>query len=139
MGSQQLWNMFFDYALFTSAFSWVLFFGWPQLKAMWTKWQARRASGWKISVNDQYPDQLNVLMRSYKEVPIWWFIALFLCSFVPSVVILAKGYFFIPLWTYFIAILTGAVVVVPLGWLYALSNFQLVSNPLMLTSLLTKF
>ena len=128
MGTQQLWNMFFDYASFTSAFSWVIFFGWPQLKAMWTKWQARRMSGWKISVNDQYPDQLNVLMRAYKEVPIWWFIALFLCSFVPSVIILAKGYFFIPLWTYFIAILTGAVVVVPLGWLYALSNFQLVSS-----------
>jgi len=131
MGSQQLWNMFFDYASFTSAFSWVIFFGWPQLKAMWKKWQTRRLSGWKISVNEQYTDQLNVLMRSYKEVPISWFIVLFLCSFVPSVIILARGYFFIPLWTYFIAILTGAIVVVPLGWLYALSNFQLVSSSIL--------
>jgi hypothetical protein len=39
---------------------------------------------------------------------------------------LAAGQLFIPLWTYFIALATGAIVVIPLGWLYALSNFQLV-------------
>jgi hypothetical protein len=41
-------------------------------------------------------DRLNVLMRSYKEVPLWWYLALFVVSFVTIIVILAKGYFFIP-------------------------------------------
>jgi hypothetical protein len=39
--------------------------------------------------------------------------------------ILGTGNLFIPLWTYFVAVATGVVVVIPLGWLYALSNFQL--------------
>jgi OPT family oligopeptide transporter len=126
MGAQQLWGMFFDYASFTSALFWMLLFGWPQLKSTWTKFWERNRTG--SAVNEQYTDQLNVLMRSYKEVPIWWFIALFMCAFVPTIVILAKGYLYIPLWTYFIALATGAIVVAPLGWLYALSNFQLVSH-----------
>ena len=78
------------------------------------------------SANEQYDDQLNILMRSYKEVPFWWFVVLFMCSFIPVIVMLAAGQLFIPLWTYFIALATGAIVVIPLGWLYALSNFQLV-------------
>jgi hypothetical protein len=47
-------------------------------------------------------------------------------SFVSLITVILTG-FFIPVWTYFVAIATGAIVVVPLGWLYALSNFQLVS------------
>jgi len=65
------------------------------------------------------------LMRSYEEVPLWWFIALFLCSFTIIITILASGHLYIPIWTYFVALATGAVVVIPLGWLYAVSNFQL--------------
>ncbi|PHH86066.1 hypothetical protein CDD83_10794 [Cordyceps sp. RAO-2017] len=74
---------------------------------------------------DQYPDQLNVLQRAYDDIPFWWFAALFLVSFVIMIAITASGLLFIPVWTYFVAIATGALVVVPLGWLYALSNFQL--------------
>ena len=124
MGAQKLWGIFFDYASFTSALSWMALFGWPQLKSTWAKLLERRKTG--SAINDQYPDQLNVLMRSYKEVPIWWFIALFLCAFIPSIVIFSMDILYIPLWTYFIALATGAIVVAPLGWLYALSNFQLV-------------
>jgi hypothetical protein len=129
IGAQQLWGMFFDYASFTSALIWMGLFGWPQIKQVWFKFRERRQSGYKKSINEQFPDQLNVLMRSYKEVPLWWFVALFFCSFVPTIAILATGHLYIPLWTYFIALGTGALVVLPLGWLYALSNFQLVSLP----------
>jgi drug/metabolite transporter (DMT)-like permease len=126
VGAQQLWGMFFDYASFTSALFWMALFGWPQLKSVWIKFRERQRSGYTKSINEQYTDQLNVLMRSYKEVPLWWFLALFMCSFVPTIIILTKGHLYIPLWTYFIALGTGALVVAPLGWLYALSNFQLV-------------
>ena len=123
VGTQLLWGMFFDYASYTSALVWMLLFGYPQIKSIIGKYRERRRTG--ESVNNQYRDQLNVLMRSYKEVPVWWFYVLFFASFIIIITILAQGFLFIPIWTYFIALLTGVVVVVPLGWLYALSNFQL--------------
>lgn len=63
-------------------------------------------------MNEQYDDQLNVLMRSYEEVPLSWFILLFLISFIIIITIIGMGYLYIPLWTYFIALATGAVVVI---------------------------
>ena len=102
----------------------MLLFGWTQLRSSLTKFMERRRAG-SDKVTEQYPDQLNVLQRSYEEIPAWWFGALFAVSLVMLVAITAKGLIFMPVWTYFIAIFTGAVIVVPLGWLYALSNFQL--------------
>lgn len=127
VGAQLLWGTFFDYASYTSALCWMLLFGYPQLKSIIIKYMERRRNPHVESPTEQYDDQLNILMRSYKEVPFWWFIALFTCSFVPVIVMLAAGQLSIPVWTYFIALATGAIVVIPLGWLYALSNFQLVS------------
>jgi hypothetical protein len=77
------------------------------------------------TINYQYGDQLNILQRSYKEVPWWWSLILFLITFVVIMTILGTGNLFIPLLTYFVAVATGVVVVISLGWLYALSNCQL--------------
>ncbi|GJC91269.1 plant-like oligopeptide transporter [Colletotrichum higginsianum] len=118
-----LWTMFFDYAAYTSAIIWAGLFGWKSIKSSFLKMMERMKSGSQIS--SQYNDQLSILQRSYKEVPLWWFLALFAASFVSLVTITATGNMFIPVWTYFVAIATGAFLVVPLGWLYALSNFQL--------------
>ncbi|RAL58147.1 hypothetical protein DID88_002351 [Monilinia fructigena] len=90
-----------------------------QMKDTISKLNARRKN--KVegeTINHQYGDQLNILQRSYKEVPWWWSLILFLVTFVVMMVILGTGHLFIPLWTYFIAVLTGVVVVIPLGWLY---------------------
>ena len=129
VGTQLLWGTFFDYASYTSAICWMLLFGYPQIKSTISKQMERLRSPHVESANEQYDDQLNLLMRSYKEVPLWWFITLFMCSFVPVIGMLAAGQLFIPIWTYFLALATGAIVVIPLGWLYALSNFQLVREP----------
>ena len=118
--------MFFDYASYSSAIVWVGLFGWRKIKASLDKFRARIGKNSAGSVSDQYDDQLNVLQRSYDEIPLWWFASLFAASFIIMIVILAKGLLFIPIWTYFVALATGAILVVPLGWLYALSNFQLV-------------
>ncbi|KJZ73441.1 hypothetical protein HIM_07235 [Hirsutella minnesotensis 3608] len=130
VGAQYLWNMFFDYAAYASALVWMGLFGFGQIKSSFSKFFERRRAvkdgglrGTKVT--EQYSDQLNVLQRAYDEIPFWWFATLFVVSFVILLVITAKGLLFIPVWTYFIAIATGAIVVVPLGWLYALSNFQL--------------
>jgi OPT family oligopeptide transporter len=75
------------------------------------------------TINHKYSDRLNILQRAYREVPAWWFISLFVAQFVIMIILLAMGYFYIPVWAYFIALLSGAAVVIPMGWLYAISNF----------------
>lgn len=124
VGTQVLWNMFFDYAAYTSAIVWMACFGWQQLRASFLKVK-ERMSNKKARISEQYGDQLSILQRSYEEVPAWWFGLLFAASLVALVTIIACGKLYIPVWTYFVAVGTGAVLVVPLGWLYALSNFQL--------------
>lgn len=46
-------------------------------------------------------------------------------AFVSIMTIVALDIMFIPWWTFLVALATGALIVVPLGWLYAISNFQL--------------
>jgi len=125
LGTQMLWGIFFDYASYTSAYAWMIFFGWSQISGTFKKLRARNNSKKGESINFQYDDQLNILQRSYKEVPMWWYYTLFACSFVPIIAMLGAGQLYIPIWTYFVAIATGAAIVTPLGWLYAISNFQL--------------
>jgi hypothetical protein len=91
---------------------WMALFGYPHVKSTIQKFKQRQWNGKGESVNDQYSDQLNILMRSYKEVPLWWFMALFMASFVIIITAIAKGHLCIPIWTYFIAMATGAVVVI---------------------------
>ncbi|KAK2772340.1 hypothetical protein FQN53_004636 [Emmonsiellopsis sp. PD_33] len=124
MGLQIRWATFFDYASYTSAFVWMFLFGWPQIKLAITKLRARAKTRGAQSINFQYSDRLNVLQRAYEEVPLWWYIALFLAAFISILVILARGLFFIPIWTYFVGLFMGAACIVPMGWLYAISNFQ---------------
>lgn len=115
VGAQLLWGTFFDYASYTSVLVWMGLFGYPHLKSTIIKFLERQRvtkEGKKLTVNEQYNDQLNVLMRSYEEVPLSWFILLFLVSFIIIVTIVGTGYLYIPLWTYFIALATGAIVVI---------------------------
>jgi hypothetical protein len=126
IGLQTRWNMFFDYASYTSAISWIAFFGFSKIRSTLSKLKARRRKSVKgETINHQYGDQLNILMRSYKEVPWWWPTGLFLVTFVVCMTIVGSGHLPIPIWSYFVAVATGAIVVIPLGWLYAVSNFQL--------------
>ena len=124
VGTHYLWTVFFDYASYVSAYSWIAFFGASSIRTAWRKFRARRERPGQ-GINHQYTDRLNVLMRSYPEVPLWWYAVLFAVSFVSIMTIVALDLLFIPWWTYFVALATGAVVVIPLGWLYAVSNFQL--------------
>lgn len=114
-----------DYASYTSAWAWVLTFGWSQIKITIAKLKARNNDKKGQSINYQYDDQLNILQRSYREVPLWWYLTLFGVSFATAMGILGAEQMYIPIWTYFVAVGTGAAIVTPLGWLYAVSNFQL--------------
>ncbi|KAI1778157.1 OPT superfamily oligopeptide transporter [Hypoxylon cercidicola] len=127
LGVHYLWSIFFDYASYFSAYSWIAFFGASQIREAYKKFRARRNNPGQ-GINHQcfyHTDRLNVLMRSYEEVPLWWYLVLFLASFVATMTIVGLDILYIPWWTYLVALGTGAAVVVPLGWLYAISNFQL--------------
>lgn len=125
MGTQVAWGTFASYAAYISAFTWIATFGYPNIRSAVDKILERRRKSKVASINHEYNDRLNIIMRSYKEVPLWWYGVLFLCAFISMIVILAKGYMYMPIWIYIIGLLFGATSVVPLGWLYAISNFQL--------------
>jgi hypothetical protein len=77
--------------------TWMGLFGYPNIRDTIQKLRTRAATKDKSGgISGLYTDRLNVLMRSYKEVPLWWYLALFAGSFITIIVILAKGYFFIP-------------------------------------------
>lgn len=112
LGAQRAWNMFSDYAAYISGIVWVVVFGWLRL---------RSSFGRKVTFNDR----LNKLHRAYREVPGWWYAALFLLSIFILAMIYRQGYLFMPWWAAVVALTVGSIIVTPLMWLYALSNFQL--------------
>ena len=124
LGTQQLWGMFFDYSSYISALTWMALFGYPKIKETVQKLRARAKDRGKDQINNFYDDRLNKIMRSYREVPLWWYIALFIASFVTIITILGCGYFFIPIWTFIVAIVTSGVMIIPFAWLYSFSSFQ---------------
>ena len=136
MGLQFAWATFFNYSKLPSAFVWLATFGGPAIMATFAKnmaarkarSDARKQSGVNgandPNIHHQYTDRLNVLQRSYKEVPGWWFVALFLAGFVVLLAIVGSGQLFIPWWTVIVGVATGFIVVIPLGYLYAISNYQ---------------
>ena len=123
LGAQRAWNMFFDYAAYVSGFMWVVAFGYKSLSGSLKRLVKSRKQ--KGSINLQYTDRLNKLQAAYEEVPLYWYAILFLCAFVTLLVIFATDSLFMPWWCLLVGVAFGAVIVTPLVWLYALSNFQL--------------
>ncbi|ODQ82907.1 hypothetical protein BABINDRAFT_159399 [Babjeviella inositovora NRRL Y-12698] len=125
MGAQKAWNTFFDYAAYVSGALWALIYARAQLMASVKRvWHGRHTEN-NVSASQEFTDRLNRLQGAYPDVPQSWYIFLFLGSFVTLTLIFASGGMFIPVWTYFVALVFGAVIVTPLAWLYAVSNFQL--------------
>ncbi|EMG47498.1 OPT4 Oligopeptide transporter 4 [Candida maltosa Xu316] len=123
LGAQRAYNIFFDYAAYVSGFCFVTLFGYKGIIEAGKKIiESRRKSH---SINLQYTDRLNKLQSAYADVPSYYYLILFLCSFITILVILIKG-FFAPWWTLFVATAFGVFVcILPLLILYATSGFQL--------------
>lgn len=114
LGPQRAWNMFADYAAYVSGIVWVVVFGWPRLRASFSRRGSR-----------VFNDRLNKLHRAYREVPSYWYAVLFVVSVLMLTAVYSSGYLLMPWWAVFVALGVGSVIVTPLMWLYALSNFQL--------------
>ncbi|ODV70485.1 OPT superfamily oligopeptide transporter [Hyphopichia burtonii NRRL Y-1933] len=128
MGAQRAWNMFFDYAAYISGITWVVLFGYKglyeSLKKVIKNVKYQRENK-DSNIHHLYNDRINKLQAAYKEVPFWWYVILFVTSFITLIIISATNAIALPWWTVIIAFLIGIVIVVPLSWLYAVSNFQL--------------
>lgn len=114
LGPQRAWNMFFDYAAYISGGVWVILFGWDKIKKSFVRTETAVKT-----------DRLNHLYLKYPKIPIVWYQWLFLVSFVTLLVIFLNGEMFMPWWACIVALVMGGLIVTPLAWLYALSNFQL--------------
>lgn len=113
LGAQRSWNMFFDYAGYISGVVWVVLFGYSKLCLGWSC--KRRV----------FNDRLNKLNHAYEDVPNSWYGVLFIVSLTALLFVYRTGFLFMPWWACLVGLLVGAIIVTPLIWLYATSNFQL--------------
>ncbi|OKL57459.1 hypothetical protein UA08_07227 [Talaromyces atroroseus] len=71
-------------------------------KDMWTAWKQARSRS--------QPDPHYQAMLKYKEVPLWWYWALFALAFFAGLIVNLKGQTTLPVWGYIIALLLGAFI-----------------------------
>jgi OPT family small oligopeptide transporter len=80
------------------------------------------------NAHDDHEDVHNRLMRSYKEVPEWWYVAILVITFVLGVInseIYDTGF---PVWGLAFAIALCLVLQIPYGIVYAITNAELTNN-----------
>lgn len=127
MGLQNVWATFFDYAKLPAAITWIATFGFTQVKSNLRKILVSRKNATATrgqGIHYQYHDRLNLIQRQYKEIPLWWYLVLFLAAFIILITNIACGYLFIPIWTLFVALVSAVIFVIPFARLYAISNYQ---------------
>ncbi|KAH9985944.1 OPT oligopeptide transporter protein-domain-containing protein [Russula vinacea] len=88
-------------------------------KQIWT--QARR------SLSEQ-PDIHARLMSVYKEVPDWWYIAIFVTMFVFGVISIEVWDTEFPVWAFVLALMISFVYTIPIGVIQAITNQQVGLN-----------
>ncbi|KAF9314644.1 hypothetical protein BGZ91_005954 [Linnemannia elongata] len=116
MSTYNLWGIFFGYATFLSAFVQIFLFGRHKIWSTIQHLRQRKQHSFK--------DRLNVLMSAYEEVPLWWYIVLFVCCTVTMLVLIHTQALYLPWWTFVIGLVLGSLTVVPMGFIYAISAFQ---------------
>ncbi|KAH8921400.1 OPT superfamily oligopeptide transporter [Atractiella rhizophila] len=72
-----------------------------------------------------YNNILTKMIRKYPQVPIWWNIALFAGSFFALLgLVLKKDILYMPIYSYFVGLVFGILIVIPMGYIYAISGYQ---------------
>ncbi|KZF24856.1 peptide transporter MTD1 [Xylona heveae TC161] len=96
----------------------LIFFG----KDMYVAWKQARAR--------TQPDPHYQAMLKYKEVPMWWYFALFVLAFFAGLIVNIKGETTLPAWGYIIALLLGAFIAPFSCVLYGLYGNGVATNQL---------
>lgn len=75
------------------------------------------------SIYDEFDDPFTQLMRSYPEVPDWWFLIIAFIAFIFAIVIVTNWpELGTPVWTVFFVIALNLVFLIPMSYLYAVSG-----------------
>ncbi|KAG2185685.1 hypothetical protein INT44_002478 [Umbelopsis vinacea] len=110
-------TIFASYASYISVFVYIVLFAGPKLLATFKQLRQRDSRASRS-------DKLSQIMSKYPEVPLLWWAILFVLSFVTILITIIEGGFGVPIWTFVIAVLFGALCVVPMGYIFAISNYQ---------------
>ncbi|KAH9071576.1 oligopeptide transporter [Lactarius deliciosus] len=73
-------------------------------------WGPSVASSFKHARDKTQPDPHWVAMQKYKEAPWWWYALLLLLAFFAGLISVLKGQTTLPVWSYIVALLSGAIV-----------------------------
>ena len=77
----------------------------------------------ETSIYDGFDDPFTNLMRSYPEVPDWWFVIIAFISFIFAIIIVTNWpQLNTPVWTIFFVIGLNLVFLIPMSYLYAISG-----------------
>jgi len=142
MGAQRVWGIFFDYAAYSSAIAWIAIFAYKDVKYLLIRLKEKLTQQEKSASADDEPlyhagfprihkssskfhDIINKRYSVYEDIPNSWFLALFGLSFVILSSIFLTNSFYLPWIPFIIALFLGSIIITPLAYLYALSNFQL--------------
>ncbi|KAJ7683096.1 OPT oligopeptide transporter protein-domain-containing protein [Mycena rosella] len=115
MSAQLRWGYFFSYTAYLGAIVSLLLFQGPMI------WRTIKAARTKERIHS---DKLSQLMEAYPTVPIWWNLALFIFPTGIIIALAATGVLYLPVYTVFIGLAFGAIVVVPMAYVYAVSGYQ---------------
>lgn len=75
------------------------------------------------SIYDDFDDPLTNVLRSYPEVPDWWFLVIAFVAFIFAIIILTHWpQLDTPVWTIFFVIGLNLVFLIPMSYLYAISG-----------------
>ncbi|OKO97291.1 Sexual differentiation process protein isp4 [Penicillium subrubescens] len=82
------------------------------------------------AAQNQEPDIHLILMKKYREVPDWWYAALFLASVALGLAGILGYDSQLPWWGFFVSIIVGAVFIIPTCMILGITNIQLSLNVL---------
>ncbi|RKO95634.1 hypothetical protein CAUPRSCDRAFT_12664, partial [Caulochytrium protostelioides] len=74
---------------------------------------------------DPYDDVHNQMMRSYKDIPLWWFATFLVLTVLVQIVVSEITPFQLPVWGVLLAIGLAAVFTIPVGIIMAISGTQI--------------
>ncbi|EDP48038.1 hypothetical protein KXV98_009177 [Aspergillus fumigatus] len=87
-------------------------------------------TAWKQARSRTQPDPHFQAMLKYKEVPMWWYLALFVLAFFAGLIVNIKGETTLPAWGYIVSLLLGAFIAPFSCILYGLYGTGVATNQL---------
>ncbi|KAL2698715.1 hypothetical protein AAEP93_010103 [Penicillium crustosum] len=115
-GAQYTWQMFMWVASYMSSFAWCGLFLGPKIYRMW---KARNQSG------AYHQDRLSRIIHRYPSITKWEWVPLTLVPTLMLLGVVVSKTIYMPIWTYFVALGFGAVSMLPMSFVYAISGFSI--------------